>query len=205
MRLPIPALLVLAGAAFAEDVAEFSRRGDARLFAGEFREAVGEFEKMIALDAKEDAPHWRLGIAYYLAGDFAKAARQFEKYQQHESGDRENGIWHFMSNARANGIEAARREMIAFERFDREPFPALYEMFAGRITTDAFLADVKARGLAGNEGVMFFANYYAGLYEGLVGHRERALGLLNAAVELGGRAGYMGRVARVQRDVAARR
>jgi tetratricopeptide (TPR) repeat protein len=68
----------------AQSVSAYSARGDARLFLGEFRGAVADFEKMIALDPAQDAPHWRLGIAYYFAGDFAKSARQFEKYHTYD-------------------------------------------------------------------------------------------------------------------------
>src|SRR3954467_22160 len=54
-------------------VSLYSRRGDARMFLARFPEAIADYEKMIALDPAQDAPHWRLGIAYYLAGDFAKS------------------------------------------------------------------------------------------------------------------------------------
>jgi lipoprotein NlpI len=184
-----------------------SQRGDVNLFTTRFREAVADYEKMIALDPSQDNPHWRLGIAYYLTGDFAKAARQFEKYQQYESGDRENGIWHFMSVAHAKNIEAARSEMIPFTKFDREPFPALYDLFAGKTTTDAFFADLKTRGLTEKSGVMFFANYYAGVYEDLQGNKPRATALLREAVKTGasstrsGGPGYMWQVSRLQSDI----
>ncbi len=186
-----------------------SERGDANLFTARFSEAVADYEKMIALDPSQDNPHWRLGIAYYLTGAFAKAARQFEKYQQHESGDRENGIWHFMSVAREKNIENARKEMIAFTRFDREPFPALYDLFAGKTTTDAFFADLKTRGLSEKGNVMFFANYYAGIHEDLQGRKPRALELLREAVKVGaenpraGGPGYMWQVCRLQCDLLA--
>src|SRR5438445_13786936 len=39
----------------------YSRRGDARMFLARFPEAVADYEKMIALDPAQDAPHWRLG------------------------------------------------------------------------------------------------------------------------------------------------
>jgi len=69
-------------------VEAYSHRGDCQLFLGRFSEAVADFEKMIALDPAQDAPHWRLGIAYYFAGQFAKSARQFEKYHgSHGKGD----------------------------------------------------------------------------------------------------------------------
>ena len=159
-----------------------SQRGDARLFLGDFKGAVADFEKMIALNPAEDAPHWRLGIAYHFTGDFAKSARQFEKYHAHDGRDRENGIWKFLADVKIVGIEKARAQMLEYTRFDREPFPALYEMFAGRKTTDEVFAEIAVKKLGENGAVMFFAHYYAGLNEALLGHPDRARELLAKAV-----------------------
>jgi lipoprotein NlpI len=184
-------------------VQAYSARGDARLFLGDFRGAVADFEKMIALDPKQDAPHWRLGIAYYFAGDFAKSARQFEKYHAYDGRDRENGIWKFLAQAKADGIAKARTQMLAYTRFDREPFPSLYEMFARKKSPDDVLAEVEKKGLTTQAEVVFFANYYAGLIEDLLGNRARALELLAKAVaspagrDARGGAGYMWQVARL--------
>jgi lipoprotein NlpI len=186
-------------------VEAYSHRGDGRLFLGHFSAAVADFEKMIALDPTQDAPHWRLGIAYYFAGQFAKSARQFEKYHSYDGGDRENGIWRFLAQARADGIEKARGEMLVYTHFDREPFPSLYEMFAGKKTADDVLGEMKKKGLEGD--AVFFGRYYAGLDEELLGHHARALELLSEAVagpaKGGGAAGlpYMWQVARVHFDV----
>jgi lipoprotein NlpI len=164
------------------DVSLYSRRGDRHLFLARFAESVADFEKMIALDPAQDAPHWRLGIAYYFTGHFAKSAKQFEKYHAYDSGDRENGIWKLLGDVKVHGLAAAQRSMLVYTRFDREPFPSLYEMFAGKETTRDLFAGIKARNLADTPRVMFFANYYAGLHEDILGHREEALRLLHAAV-----------------------
>src|SRR4051812_38792887 len=58
-----------------QDTAALTRRGDARLFLGDAKGAVADFEKEIAIDPSHDAPHWRLGIAYYFAGEFEKSAK----------------------------------------------------------------------------------------------------------------------------------
>ncbi|MGB8170401.1 MAG: hypothetical protein WCF18_23060 [Chthoniobacteraceae bacterium] len=189
-----------------DSVRLYSRRGDCHLFLGHFAESVADFEKMIALDPAQDAPHWRLGIAYYFAREFAKSARQFEKYQTYEAGDRENGIWKFLAQARGESLEKARAEMLVYTRFDREPFPALYEMFAGKRTTDEVFREIESKGLSRDERVMFFANYYAGLNEALLGHRERALELIRKAAASAwgqtaeGGPAYMWRVARLHAD-----
>jgi lipoprotein NlpI len=184
----------------------YSRRGDCHLFLGHFPEAVADFEKMIALDPSQDAPHWRLGIAYYFASDYAKAAKQFEKYHAYDGGDRENGIWKFLAQARGESLEKARAQMLVYSRFDREPFPALYEMFAGSRTTDDVFLEIERKKLTRDERVMFFANYYAGLNEAILGHRERALELTRKAVAgawgrtAEGGPAYMWQVARLHAD-----
>ena len=180
-----------------------SRRGDARLFLGDAKGAVADFEKEIALDASHDAPHWRLGIAYLFAGEFAKSAKQFEKYHAYDGHDRENGVWQYLGNARVVGIEKARTQMLGYTRFDREPFPAIYEMLAGKKTGADVLAEMEKKGLGENALVMFFAHYYVGLNEDLLGHKDAAREHLAKAVALvvksgaRGGPGYMGHVARL--------
>jgi lipoprotein NlpI len=184
-------------------VALYSKRGDAHLFLGHFAESVADFEKMIALDPAQDAPHWRLGIAYYFTGAFEKSAKQFVKYHDYDGGDRENGIWKFLGDVKTLGLEPARRAMLAYTRFDREPFPALYLMFAGEKTSEEVFAEMKAKNLTDNPTVMFFAKYYAALNEEILDHREKAMALMRDAVALGWRSrggsepSYMWQVARL--------
>lgn len=173
-------------------------RGDARLFLGDAKGAVADFEKEIALDPTRDAPHWRLGIAYYFAGDFAKSAKQFEKYHAYDNRDRENGVWQFFANARVAGIEKARAAMLSYTKFDREPFPAVYDMLAGKKTGDEVLAEMEKKGLKDTAIVMFFAHYYIGVNDDLLGKKDAAIGHLAKAVTLATKAratggpGYMG-------------
>lgn len=194
------------------EVPLYSRRGDRHLFLGEFAPAVADFERMIALDPAQDAPHWRLGIAYYFTGQFAKSAKQFEKYHAYDNGDRENGLWKYLGDAAVLGRDRARAAMLSYHRFDREPFPDLYALFAGSKTTPGFFDGLTARQLTGIDRVMFFAHYYAGLHEDLQGNRTRALELLHAAVANSwGRTAengpaYMWQVARLHYEkLAARR
>lgn len=178
-------------------------RGDARLFLGDAKGSVADFEKEIALDPSHDAPHWRLGIAYFFAGDYAKSAKQFEKYHAYDGHDRENGVWHFLGNARIVGLEKARTQMLEYTRFDREPFPAIYEMLAGKKTGADVLAEMDKKGLGEDSLVMFFAHYYIGLNEELLGHKDAAREHLAKAIAFwvkagaSGGPGYMGQVARL--------
>ena len=186
-----------------------TRRGDARLFLGDAKGAVADFEKEISIDASHDAPHWRLGIAYLFAGDFAKSAKQFEKYHAHDGRDRENGVWQFLANARVVGLEKARTAMLEYTRFDREPFPAVYEMLAGKKTGAEVLAEMVKKGHGDDAPVMFFAHYYVGLNEDLLGHKDAAREHLAKSVALAMKAGarggpgYMGQVARLHYEAMA--
>jgi len=164
------------------DPSLYSRRGDRHLFLGNFTAAVADFEKMIALDPALDAPHWRLGLAYYFTGQFAQSSRQFGKYHAYESRDRENGLWKFLADVRTHDLTRARAAMLVYTRFDREPFPTLYALFAGRLSTAEFFADLKTRHITADPAAMFFAHYYAGLHESILGRRTAALALLHTAV-----------------------
>lgn len=185
-----------------ESISLLSRRGDMHIFLGKFPEAVADYERMITLDPSQDAPHWRLGIAYYFTGQFAKSAKQFAKYHDYDGRDRENGIWKFLAQEKVDGLEKARAEMLAYSQFDREPFPSLYEMFAGKKSPDDILAEIATKGLQDEPSVVFFGNYYAGLDEAILGRKDRALQLLEKAAlqpqaRTGGGQGYMWQVARL--------
>jgi lipoprotein NlpI len=164
---------------------EYSQRGNLLFFLARYPEAIADFEKMIALDSSEDAPHWRLGIAYHFAGEYAKAVRQFEKYDAFDGHhDRENGIWRFLAQVHTDGLEKARAGMLVYTEFDREPFPALYEMFAGRRTPDDLVAEIEQKGFANHQEVGFFGFFYAGMYEEVLGHKPHAIELLKRAVDI---------------------
>ncbi len=181
-----------------------SRRGDTRVFLGDFKGAIADYEGMIALDASLDAPHWRLGIAYYFAGEFSKAALQFEKYHAYDARDRENGVWKFFSQVRGEGLEAARKGLLVYTQFDREPFPSVYKMLAGEQTPAGVLEELERKGLQKETQVVFFAKYYAGLYESVTGHKEAGLKWVQEAVAIfppeaadRGGPGYMWHAARL--------
>ncbi len=182
-----------------------SRRGDVRLFLGRFAEAVKDFERMIELDPQQDAPHWRLGIAYYFAGEFEKSARQFAKYHSYDGRDRENGIWKFMAQFRAEDAGSARAHMLEYPASDRAPFVELYEMFAGKRSAENVVGQYGPKSEGTPRMVQFFALYYAGVYTALTGDPGAGLKWVKEAVALftpdnaaeSGAPGYMWQVARV--------
>lgn len=147
----------------------YSQRGDAHFFLGEFAKAVADYDRMVTLDSELETSHWRRGIAYFYAGDYAKAARQFEVYHTFDNVDRENGIWRFLSQAKAHGLARAREGLLKYEKDDREPFPAVYRLFAGQTTPDEILASIRSAQIADGERNkrLFYAQLYLGLNDAI--------------------------------------
>ena len=184
----------------------YSRRGDARLFLGNFKGSAADYEKMIELDPSLDVSHWRLGIAYYYLNRFDKAAHQFEIYHNHDNVDRENGIWRFMSQTRLKNMEVARKGLLKYEKTDRPPYPWVYSLYAGDLKADEVYRKVDEGGFPDRykERVLFHAQLYVGIFHELNGRDQDALKHLRtaAANEYGRASGtYMWQVARVHYDL----
>jgi len=162
----------------------YSRRGDAYFFLGRFKQAVADYDKMVQLDAKLDTSHWRRGIAYFYAGDYKKAARQFEVYNTFDMVDRENGIWRFFSQAKAYGVEKARKNLLKYKQTDREPFGDVYQLFAKKITPQQILKNIESAKIGKDERNkrLFYAHLYIGLNEALAGNNKAARRHLHKAV-----------------------
>lgn len=183
----------------------YSRRGDLFFFRGKFDGAVGDFEKMVALDRDVETSHWRRGIAYFYTKRYKDAAHQFEIYHSFDNVDRENGIWRYLSQVKALGKEEARKGLLKYQKDDREPFPDVYRLFGGDITGAEVLkriaeADIPAED---RERRQFYAELYVGLNDFVEGQIESAEKHLTGAVRnrwgerAGGGPGWMWHVARV--------
>ena len=148
-----------------KNVQLYSRRGDLRFFSGDFADAVADYEKMVELNPKLNASHWRRGIAYFYAKQFKKAAHQFEIYHTFDDVDRENGIWRYLSQTQAYGIPKAREGLLKYKKDDREPFPSVYQLFAGKITAKEILDKIDAAKISDDEREkrLFYAHLYIGL------------------------------------------
>ncbi len=187
----------------------YSQRGDAQFFLGKFTEAAADYDRMVELDAKQDASHWRRGIALFYAGMYAQAAGQFERYHSFDNVDRENGIWRYLSQVKAYGKERARQDLLKYEKDDREPFPDVYRLFAGTVTAEEILQHVADARIddAEREKRLFYAHLYVGLNCAIEDEPDAARGHLAkaAANTWAASAGYgpryMQHVARLHRDL----
>jgi len=182
-----------------------SKRGDALFFLQRYAEAVEEYQAMVKIDPALDASHWRLGIALSFAEQPGKAVAQFEKYHSFDNVDRENGIWRYLSQYKAKGAEVARKELLRYEKDDREPFPAVYKLFDGSLTPDAALATIpEDLPPLEKEKRLFYTELYIGMHAVVQGKPKVAERYLRLAVSRrwprnnGFGPNYMWHVARVQ-------
>lgn len=191
----------------------YSQRGDARFFAGNFKDAVADYEKMVELNPKTAPSHWRRGIAYFYAKDYKKAANQFEIYHTFDDVDRENGIWRFFSQTKAYDLKKARKGLLKYEKDDREPFPDVYRLFAEEITPEKILERIQKAKVSDEEREkrLFYAHLYIGLNHALHDRDKPAQKHLAEAIknqwprEAGYGPNYMWHVGRVHYDLLAKK
>ena len=146
-------------------VSLYSQRGDALFFTGQYDKAVASYEKMVELRPSLDASHWRLGIALFFANRADDAVQQFEKYHAFDDVDRENGIWRYLSQYRATDAQTAKKELLRYEKDDREPFPAVYRLFDGSLTPEQALAKIpKNLPAAERDKRLFYTELYIGMH-----------------------------------------
>jgi len=167
-----------------QNVNLYSQRGDAQLFLGEFTKAVADYDKMVELDPAQDASHWRRGIALFYAGEYDRAARQFERYHSFDNVDRENGIWRYLCQVQADGIEKARAALLKYEKDDREPFGDVYRLFAGTTQPATIIRRIETSDIAEpeREKRRFYANLYIGLWHAVHDRPEEARRYLRQSV-----------------------
>lgn len=160
----------------ADDLNSYSRRGDARFFLGDFAGAVADYDEIVRIDASQADSHWRRGIALFYAGKYADAAAQFERYHSFDQVDRENGIWRYLCQHRSTGKTKAREGLLKYEKDDREPFPAVYKLFAGTVTADEILEGIRTAKVSDTEREkrLFYAHLYIGLNAAVEGDESAA-------------------------------
>lgn len=165
---------------------KYSQRGDAYFFLGEFEKALADYEQMVTLNPELAAGHWRRGIADFYAGKFKAAAEQFELYHSYDDVDRENGIWRYLSQFKAHGREKARQGLLKYKKDDRQPFPDVYQLFAGKLTPDEILKKIRDAQLDDEERQkrLFYAELYIGLNYDVEQEPRQALTHLRAATAI---------------------
>jgi lipoprotein NlpI len=184
---------------FPEEKGLYQHRGTAYFRAGKIKEACADFDLYNEAFPGNAPKNWQRGIALYYAGRFEDGRKQFELHKTVNPDDVENAAWHFLCNARANGVERARKELIPVEGDPRVPMKEIQQMFAGTLLPAGVLAAAQANapGAAEKQRREFYAHLYIGLYHEACGEAARAREHLELAAKGYGRTDYMAEVARV--------
>jgi dipeptidyl aminopeptidase/acylaminoacyl peptidase len=144
----------------------------------EFRRAVADFDRAIERGGRTHSLDscWERGLALYYAGDPAGARKQFEGYHRADNLDIENGLWRFICMAAEDGAAKARENLLPYAERRRRPFPALLDLYSGKGSIDAVLAEASDGGAvgAGLNEALFYAHLYIAKYLETAGDRNAA-------------------------------
>jgi lipoprotein NlpI len=176
------------------------RRGGERFKLGMIDESIADFNTYIKAFPKSEPAHWRRGISFYYAGKYTEGAKQFFDGQIEYGADVENVFWHFLCNARKEGIEKARKNLLTLKGPDgRIPMMKTNEMLQGKVKPEDVIKTSEAAKLEGDDKTeaMFYGHLYVGLYYEADGNLDKCKEHMTAAVEKYKIAHYMWDVANV--------
>jgi lipoprotein NlpI len=177
----------------------YQTRGQEEFKLGQIEKSVDDFNKYLELEPQQRPYHWQRGISLYYAGKFALGRQQFELHQTVNPNDVENGVWHFLCAARADGLEKARSSMLPISGDVRIPMTEVYELFKGKISAEDVLAAAKKGDPkpAALENRLFYAHLYIGLYFEALGDPKQSYEHIKLAATDYASDDYMGDVAKV--------
>jgi lipoprotein NlpI len=173
------------------------KRGEAYFRDGKIAQSLPDFDKALTLAPDERFHLWQRGIALYYAGKYKEGKQQFELHQTVNPRDVENAVWHFLCTVRAEGLEAARKQLIPIEGDRRVPMTEVHRLFAGKGTPEEVSAAAEAAPASRGYEPVFYANLYLGLYYEAIGDGAKAREFMRKAAARAKENGYMGDVARV--------
>ena len=193
-----------------DELGLYSRRGDVHFFLADFERALADYDKMVELNPEVLQLHWRRGLAQYYVGRYDESAKQFERYFEQDKSDRENGIWRFYAQVKKYGLEEARKKLLPYDQPDRAPLPAIYDLCAGKITSDELEAKLTGGDVPPAEAGKreFYGHLYLGLDYAIKDEPAKARPHLEQAVASewaqtsGYGPNYMWQIARLERDRA---
>jgi lipoprotein NlpI len=180
----------------------YDHRGSEQFKLGYIQESIQDFDKFLEWRSEAKPGHWKRGVSLYYAGRFEEGRKQFEGYQTVDNNDVENAVWRFLCQAREQGVDKARADLMKVGHDRRVPLMEIYALFAGKAKPEDVLAAARKGQPAEKEMQMrmFYSHLYLGLYAEVMGDKTKALEHLKAAEQLPV-GGYMWDVARVHRGM----
>ncbi|HTU89614.1 MAG TPA: tetratricopeptide repeat protein [Gemmataceae bacterium] len=182
--------------------AAYDQRGSEQFILGHIKESLDDFDKFLELQPKAAPGHWKRGISLYYARRYKDGRKQFKAGDRIFADDVENAVWHFLCNAKIQGIDKARAEMLKIGTDKRVPLMKIYDLFLGKCKPADVLAAAEAGDVPADlrKQQFFYAHLYLGLYYDALGDKRKALEHMNLAAGQY-RLGYMGDVAHVHAEL----
>jgi lipoprotein NlpI len=162
------------------------RRGGERFKLGQIQESIDDFNTYLTAFPREEPGHWRRGISFYYAGKYAEGAKQFHDGRTVFGADVENAFWHYLCNARKDGVEKARANLLALDGPDRRvPMMRIYDLLQGKAKPADVIETAEKAKLDGADRTeaLFYAHLYVGLYHEAHGNAAAAREHLTTAAE----------------------
>jgi tetratricopeptide (TPR) repeat protein len=136
---------------------------DAFLRAGQVNESIPHYERAIE-ESPDMRPYlWQYGIALFFAGRFKDGRELFEAHRRVNPNDVENAAWHFLCEAKANGIESARKLLLPAPGDRRIPMSEILDRLPGGDATKIEAAVDAIRQPESKQSASFYADLYLGL------------------------------------------
>jgi lipoprotein NlpI len=163
-----------------------NQRGGEKFKLGKIEESIEDFNTFLKAYPKEEAGHWRRGISFYYVGKYAEGAKQFYDGRVVFGADVENAFFHYLCNARKDGVEKARKALLALDGPDsRIPMMRIYDMLQGKAKPTEVIETAEKAKLEGEDATeaKFYGHLYVALFYEADGKADLCKEHLTAAVE----------------------
>ncbi|MCE9533995.1 MAG: tetratricopeptide repeat protein [Planctomycetes bacterium] len=166
-------------------IAATNQRGGEQFKLGKIDESIKDFEAYIKANPKGYDDHWRYGISLYYAKRFAEGAKQFKAGEKAFGNDVENAFWHYLCNARVDGVKKARETILVVGPDARVPMMKVYDLIKGKATAEEVIKTAQEAKLDAEDKneALFYAHLYVGLNFEAEGDLKKSQEHLKTAVE----------------------
>lgn len=166
-------------------MAAINQRGGEKFKKGDIKGSLEDFEAYIKFRPEAYDDHWRYGISLYYAGKFEEGAKQFKAGEKAFGSDAENAFFHYICNARKEGFEKARKNILKIGTDTRVPMMKIYDMIQGKAKPDEVVETAEKAKLNKEDKneALFYAHLYVGLNYEAEGNAGKCEEHLKIAVE----------------------
>jgi lipoprotein NlpI len=142
-----------------------NQRGGEYFKLGKLKESLDDFDAYLKENPKAFDDHWRRGITLYYLGIYGKGAKQFKAGEKVFGEDVENAFWHYLCNARGEGVEKARKELLKVGLDARIPMMKVYDLIQGKCKAEEVIewAEKADETRQSRNERLFYAHLYVGL------------------------------------------